>query len=994
MTKRIDRLALRSTLPPTLTITSASVTGRFRPERSGISQVVLLIDGMAYAAARTEPVGDGAELGYELPLPPTVLGGTLDVVAAETGRSVLERGIELAEKRGVEWLGWSLRGRRVRGSFRVDGPAAPTGDPPIPVEFRAGEDSFGRCFALKEMNPDGSRAYRFSSDIARLLPPGETIEITPDIGGIRLDETLLVSASSFTYAGFADPSDTPRAEGWAVDLEDPKRRVRIEVRINGHVVASGMADRFRPDVKQQGLSDGRSGFVIPFPKSVPLDRPLRVEVMIAGTGLNLCNSPYLKPASPPFLGYFDGIDTAYAGGWVVDMHHPGKPLRVEAICGGEVIGSGLADLHRGDVENAGLPTSRCGFHFPLNRAVNELIGREVSIVIAGTDKMLRGSPRQVNQNRNISRFLQRTAEIPAPLMQRLARRITYRTRSVGISIIMPAFDPPRAWLVEALNSVRAQWSGNWELICVDDGSREAYVREILDAYAGADQRIRVLRTPANMGIARAVNFGLRAARGNYVAFMDHDDTIEPDAVYRLAEAVLQTGADLVYSDEVLTGPDVNGVIQVRARPAFSHDFYLSHPYFVHMVCVRTEIARQLAGYDESLSISADVDFVLRAIERAGTVAHVPRVLYRWRTHTGSTGHTKQEQVMEATKAALARHLRRLGRRATVSDGLGYNQYRVDWPDDGGEVLIVIPTKNRVDLLKTCLESIERTASDANYRVVVIDHQSTDPKTLRYLQGLSGKHVVMPYEGKFNFARMNNAAIRAHGGSARYLLFLNNDVEAIEPGWLPRLRSLAARPEVGAVGPLLLYDNDRVQHAGVLVGFNGAADHAMKLANAYAGPGLREPGYNCNLTVVRDYSAITAACMMIRRDVFRDMKGFDERFAVGFNDTDLCLRVRASGLKVLYDGHTVLYHHESATRVQSKEVEHPEDDDRLRERWAQYFRAGDPFYSPLLTPRGTDHLLRADEGCKKRMEVRAVQLQVDRQLDMATRSNRPGRTRTA
>jgi len=978
MTKRIARLQPGSALPPAaITITPAGISGRFRPERPGITQVVLLIDGVPCGAARARPAAGGAELAFELPIPTTVLGGALDVVAAETGRSVLERDLDLAKSRGLHWLGWNMRGRRVFGNFRLLGPAAPDDEPAIPVEFLAGADRYGSCFALVETAPDGSRSYRFSGEVVRLPPPHESVEITPSVGGIRVGASLVVSGTAFSYAGYAEPSNAPRAEGWVIDLDSPRRRVTVELRVNGHPVATGAADRFRQDVKDQGLSDGRSGFLIPFPRSVPLDRPVRVEVVVAGTGLNLGNSPYVKPASPPYLGYFDGIDGAYAGGWIVDMHHPGKKVRVEAVCAGEVIGSGVADLHRGDVENAGLPTSRCGFHFLLHRPVPELLGRDVSIHVAGTGQVLSGSPRQAVQNRNIARFLSRAGEIPAPVMKRLARSITFRTRAVGVSIIMPVFDPPRAWLLEALNSVRAQWSGNWELICVDDGSREPHVREILEAYAAADPRVRVIRAPGNMGIARAVNFGLRAARGNYVAFMDHDDAIEPDAVYRLAEAAIETGADLIYSDEVLTGLDINGVIQVRARPAFSHDFYLSHPYFVHMVCVRTEMARALAGYDESLSISADVDFVLRVIERARAVAHVPRVLYRWRTHQSSTGHAKQADVMGATEAALSRHLARLGIAARVSAGLGYNQYRVDWPDDGGEVLIVVPTKNRVDLLKTCLASIERTCEGESYRIVVIDHESTEPKTVRYLAGLAGRHTVMPYAGPFNYARMNNAAVREHGGNARYVLFLNNDVEAIAPGWLPRLRSLAVRKEVGAVGPLLLYDNDRVQHAGVLVGFSGAADHAMKLANAYAGAGQREPGYNCNLTVVRDYSAVTAACMMMPMEVFREVKGFDERFAVGFNDTDLCLRVRAAGFKVLYDGHTVLYHHESATRIESKEVEHPEDDDRLRNRWERYFTQGDPFYSPLLTPRGTDHLLRSDEGCKKQMGVRSVPMRRER-----------------
>jgi GT2 family glycosyltransferase len=248
---------------------------------------------------------------------------------------------------------------------------------------------------------------------------------------------------------------------------------------------------------------------------------------------------------------------------------------------------------------------------------------------------------------------------------------------------------------------------------------------------------------------------------------------------------------------------------------------------------------------------------------------------------------------------------------------------------------------------------------------------------------------MPYRGAFNFARMNNAAVRRHADGAGYLLFLNNDVEAVAPGWLGRLRSLAGREEVGAAAPLLLYGNDRVQHGGVLVGFSGAADHAMKLVDAFAPDGARNPGYNCNLISVRDYSAVTAACMMLRREVFTRFGGFDERFAVGFNDTDLCLRLRGAGLKILYDGHTALYHHESATRIGNNELAHPNDDALLRTRWARYFRDGDPFYSPLLTDGGTDHLLRSDTGWKGRLGVRTVTV-----APRAVAACEPGSTRRA
>ena len=951
-------------------VTASGISGRFRPEKSDVRQVLILVDGLKQGMAAAIPTEDG-ERRFEFALPAHILGGWLDVIAVETGRSVLADEVDLGAARGLRWGSWMVRGRRVSGNFGFDGPAAPDGSFAIPMEFVAEGTVYGQGFAMPERR-GANLSYRFTVELNRLPPSREPIEISPRIGGIEVRQRLRVDPAAFGYAGYTDPGGAPRAEGWAVNLDNPRSRVKVELRVNGRAVASGLADQARQDVKELGLSDGRSGFVIPFPPGVPHDRDLRIEVVVAGVELNLCNSPYIKPAAPRYLGFFDSMDGPYAGGWIIDMHNPQTPVPVEAVCGGEVIGAGVADLYRGDVAEAGLPSAKCGFRFQIERPLSQLFGRDIYLQVAGTEHALAGSPRQVVQNPNVTRFLGRARLIPPATLGRLARHMTHATRTIGVSIIMPVYETPRAWLIEALASVQGQWSGNWELICIDDGSRQPHVREVLDAFAAADKRIRVLRAPANMGIAKAINFGLRAARGNYVAFMDHDDTIEPDAIYRLAEAAQTTGADLIYSDEVLTGSDINAVIQVRGRPAFSHDFYLSHPYFVHMVCVRTSIARALAGWDESLPISADVDFVLRVIERAQIVAHVPRVLYRWRTHEGSAGHAKQAEVGAATKAALARHLARLGAAATVSDGAGYNEYRIDWPDDGGEVLIVIPTRDRVDLLRTCIDSIERTSAGANYRIVVIDHQSKDPKTVRYLAGLAGRHTVMPYEGPFNYARMNNQAVRLHGGRARYILFCNNDIEARAAGWIPRLRSLAARAEVGAVGPLLLYDNDRVQHAGVLVGFSGAADHAMKFSHAYVGR-QREPGYNCNLTSTRDYSAVTAACMMVRRDAFNRVRGFDERFAVGFNDTDLCLRLGEAGYKILYDGQTVLYHHESATRSERKEVEHPEDDDRLRTRWSRFFKGCDPYYSPLLAPRGTDHVLRADNGCEGRMGVRAVEV---------------------
>jgi GT2 family glycosyltransferase len=351
------------------------------------------------------------------------------------------------------------------------------------------------------------------------------------------------------------------------------------------------------------------------------------------------------------------------------------------------------------------------------------------------------------------------------------------------------------------------------------------------------------------------------------------------------------------------------------------------------------------------------------------------VLYRWRTHAGSTGHAKQAQVMDATKTAIARHLKRSAISATVSDGVFFNQFHIEYPKDTGEILIVIPTKNKVDLLKTCIESIERTADGVAYRIVVIDHESNEPATKRYLQKITSKHTIMPYKGSFNYARMNNVAVRKFGQDAKYILFCNNDIEAETPGWIDRLRSLANRPEIGAVGPMLLYGDRRVQHAGVIIGFNNAAEHVGKFAEAYLDGGQRRNlGYNCTFSSLRDFSAVTAACMLLRREVFQQVGGFDEEFAIGFNDTDLCLRIRAAGYKVLYDGSTVLLHHESATRAETRQVLHPVDDGLLRRRWASYFSAaGDPFYNPNLDIRANDHTLRDDVACRRLAAPRVTHL---------------------
>ncbi len=912
------------------------------------AETAILLDGVVQAIVPAGPCG------FAWDIPPHVFGRLLDIVATENGASFLAAPADLSAVRAVHWTQWALGPGGVSGSFQADATDAAT----LPVGFVADGIRYASGFAHRLA--DG--AFAFEIPLHRLPSGLGGLALQPAIGTLVLPPVLHIPAEAFGHVGMVETGEPWRVRGWAAGRH-AGGTVPLDLFLDGAWVRSFPADRPRTDVGALGYGD-RAGFDEPV--SAPLDRAVLVDVRVSG-GPSLGGSPYVRPAAPRHVGYLDRADEFSASGWALDLQALDRPVRVEAVCDGEIVGTGLANLDRGDVAEAGLPTARCGFTLSLSHPGGSMIGRAVSLIIAGTSLELPGSPQHIALNPNAAAFLQRRPP-PPPLLARIRRRLTHRVRDVLVSIVMPVHETRRDWLLDAIGSVTAQWSDNWELICVDDGSAAPHVQDVMQA-AARDERVRVIRLAQNGGTARATNAGLHAARGDYVAFLDHDDALEPDAVYHLSRAAQQGRAGLIYSDEVVTGSSLADMVQLRARPAWSHDYYLSHPYFVHLVAVRRDLALSVGGLDESLPVSADVDFVLRVAERTpDAIAHVPRVLYRWRTHRQSAGHRQQAEVMAATQGAIGRHLARLGQPATVTAGLGFNQFRLDWPDDGGEVLIVIPTKNRVDLLRRCIESVEATTQGERYRIVVVDHQSTDPASVAYLASLS--HTVMPYTGAFNFSAINNLAVRTLGGASPYVLFLNNDVEAVTPGWLGRLRSLAARPEVGAVGPLLLYGDGRIQHAGVIIGFGGTADHAMRFVAPDQPDGSRDPGYNAGLTSLRDYSAVTAACMMMRRPVFDRLGGFDEALAVGFNDTDLCLRLRAAGLRVLYDGHTVLKHHESATRGSIKALADPPEDGRFfRQRWAAFIRRGDPFYNPALSLTGVDHRLRHDRIHPRSLDTR-------------------------
>jgi GT2 family glycosyltransferase len=531
-----------------------------------------------------------------------------------------------------------------------------------------------------------------------------------------------------------------------------------------------------------------------------------------------------------------------------------------------------------------------------------------------------------------------------------------------ISILVATYNPPHDMFHQMLESVRAQVYPHWELCVADDGSTQPHVRRLLDEYAAADPRIRVRYGEANRGVAHASNRALEMAQGSHVVLMDHDDLIEEHALFRVAQAIVEEDPDFFYSDEALVTHDRDEVRRYAFRPAFSLEYLRSHPYIVHLVGFRAELARTVGGFNEDLRISQDYDLVLRLVERARTITHLPEILYRWRIHGASAGIARQEQVMEVSRGVLQRHLQRCGVVGEARDGPSFNLFDIRYPlQPGLRVAIVIPTRNRGDLLKQCVDSIRRTVREVAYDIVVVDHESDEPATRQYLESIAAEVRILRHEGPFNFSRINNQAVARLAGAYTHYLFCNNDIEAHEEGWLERMVELGQHPDVGAVGALLFYgDRNTIQHAGVCVGLFGAAEHYGKTVRF---PDEQvEPGFNELLRVNHEVAAVTAACMLMRRDCFEEIGGFDEQIAVGFGDVDLCLKAGQHGFRILFCPHARLIHHESATRGTSTVDPHPADSAYYRLKWKKVLDDGDPFYSPSLSYKSTRWALRRPLPC--------------------------------
>ncbi|MFN2431361.1 MAG: glycosyltransferase [Gemmatimonadota bacterium] len=534
-------------------------------------------------------------------------------------------------------------------------------------------------------------------------------------------------------------------------------------------------------------------------------------------------------------------------------------------------------------------------------------------------------------------WIQRHEPDAAELARQRERAAAWDDRP-RISVVTAVLDPPADVLERTIESVLQQSYREWEYVLVDGGCRDAAVGRLLD-WAAAQPQVALLRLPQNLGIAGNQNAGFRETAGDFVGFLDHDDVLQPYALYEFARLLRSDRAlDLVYSDEDKL--DAGGRrVEPFFKPDWSPELLLSMNYITHFTLIRRSLLEELGGFREGYEGSQDYDLLLRATERARMIGHVPWPAYSWRKIAGSAAADRmaKPQAHEAGRLALASAVERRGWDATAEESpvlpLLYRvRFRVPARP---RVSILIPTRDRVHLLERCVHSIEEKTAYESYEILILDNESVEPETHEYLAGSPHRRIecAMP----FNYAAINNRG----AGEARgeLLLFLNNDVEVISAGWLEALVEHAQRPEIGAVGARLLFPNGRIQHAGVVMGVGGTANHA------FLNHPRKDPGYAAFALAVRNCSAVTGACLMMRASLFRELGGFREELRVAYNDIDLCLRAGAAGYRVVYTPYAELYHYEGASRGRL----HPlADEARMRELWSSLLEAGDAYYNPNLS----------------------------------------------
>ncbi|MGO5051954.1 glycosyltransferase family 2 protein [Lachnospiraceae bacterium LCP25S3_G4] len=516
-----------------------------------------------------------------------------------------------------------------------------------------------------------------------------------------------------------------------------------------------------------------------------------------------------------------------------------------------------------------------------------------------------------------------------------------------ISIIVPVYNTPIPFLIDMVESVKRQSYTNWEL-CIGDGSEGNYeIEKIFEDLQKHDSRILYKNIKDNKGISGNTNEALELATGMYIGLLDHDDVLEPNALYEVVVALNHDNYDVIYTDEDKVSTDLIEHLDPNFKPDYSPDLFYSHNYITHFFVVKKEIVNRVGKFRSAFDGAQDYDFMFRCIEISDKIKHIPQILYNWRIHASSVAGNPASKMYayEAGRRAIEEHYQRVGISARVEHagqelwGMYHTIYSTI---DNPLVSIIIPNKDHVEDLDLCIQSIYNKSNYQNFEIILIENNSSK-ETIQYYDTLKKKYKcikLVNWKGEFNYAAINNFGVKFAKGE--YLLFLNNDTELIDGNAISELLGCCMREDVGVVGAKLLYQDDTVQHAGIVIGFGGFAGHVFNGIDRDDYGYMVRPRINCN------YNAVTAACMMVKRDVFEKVCGFTEEFKVGLNDVDFCLKVRETGKLVVYNAFSLWYHYESKSRGYEdtpEKLERFEGEVQLfRKKWGNILKNGDPYYN--------------------------------------------------
>ncbi|MBU6419084.1 MAG: glycosyltransferase family 2 protein [Proteobacteria bacterium] len=768
---------------------------------------------------------------------------------------------------------------------------------------------------------------------------------------------------------FLDRTGEGEIGGWAVDFDKPAQSLKMRVAIDGAIEDIVICDLHRDDSRLVNLANSRIGFSYRIPERYwdGVRHGIRFYAL-DGTALPISSreggavEEYSFVLEKPvrLMAVVDGMVDGLIQGWALRVDDTAGTklggVRVLVTHEGQPIAELLADQFRGDVAEAIGCDAACGFAFAPPPELRRRERVTLKLFSLPEREELNGSPLEItfpgdSAREKIEALIRRTDELfsfayhlkrelkaaiprerflladyprwalaarPLALPRAKARYGAADVAGELVSVICPVYRPGIGDFLAAVDSVRAQTHENWELLLIDDAGGDATLTAVMKDLAAQEPRIRLLPRKKNGGIARATNDGLKAAQGKFVAFFDHDDLLEPAALEIMLLAQAATGAKLLYSDEdkVERGGTFS---EPHFKPGFNHRFLLDINYICHLVLVEAETLRTAGGLDPELDGAQDHDLLLRLTERLAPeqIHHVSEILYHWRKTASSTaaaGTAAKPKAALAGARAVAGHIERLGLPAEVEPRGSLTCYKVEWKFPAArvrkaKVSILIPYRDHVDMTLECVNAIRKHTKGVGYEIILLDNWSTTPEAAKFAaaQGnIEGTRVLRIAE-PFNYSRINN--IGAREARHDFLLFMNNDVFVDEPGWLRRMLDEAMADEaVGAVGAKLLYTDGTVQHAGVVLGVGGVADHAFR------GLGRDAPGYMAHAIAAQEVSAVTAACMLVRKSAFDAAGGFDEsELSVAFNDVDLCVKLRQAGHKIVFMPDSVAEHRESVSR---------------------------------------------------------------------------------